>query len=123
WQVQGAAFLTSGVCGTIDAFGTYTAPGTPPTPNGLQVVAISSDDTSQSGIANVTISTGANILTLHPSSVYAGAAQGFTLRVDGSGFFQSSPGPGSTTLIGGTARITTCISSQECTAPVTPADV
>ena len=123
WQVQGAACLTSGACGTIDAFGIYTAPAIPPNPNGLQVVAISSDDTSQSGIANVTISTGANILTLHPSSVYAGAAQGFTLRVDGSDFSPSSPGPGSAMLIGGMARVTSCTSSMECTAPVTSADV
>jgi hypothetical protein len=71
----------------------------------------------------VAISTGANILTLHPSSVYAGAAQGFTLRVDGSGFVLSSPGPGSTVLIGGTARTTSCISTLECTAPVVATDV
>jgi hypothetical protein len=86
-------------------------------------VAVSSDDTSQSGIANVTISTGTNILAPHPSSVYAGAAQGFTLRVYGSGFAASSPGPGSLMLIGGTARITTCTSALECTAPVAAADV
>jgi len=123
WQVQGAACSTARICGTINANGTYTAPSAVPTPDAIQVVAISSDDTSQSGIANVTISTGANILTLHSSSVYAGAAQGFTLRVDGSGFAASSPGPASTMLIGGTARITTCTSALECTAPVTPADV
>ena len=123
WQVQGAACSIAGICGTINANGTYTAPSAAPTPDAIQVVAISSDDTSQSGIANVTISTDANILTLHPSSVYAGAAQGFTLRVDGSGFAASSPGPSSTMLIGGTARITTCASALECTAPVTPADV
>jgi hypothetical protein len=86
WQVQGAACSTAGLCGTINANGTFTAPSAAPTPNAIQIVAISSDDASQSGIANVTISTGANILTLHPSSVYAGAAQGFTVRVDGSGF-------------------------------------
>jgi len=123
WQVQGTACSTAGVCGTITPGGTYTAPGAPPAPDAIQVMAVSSDDTSQSGIANVTISTGANILTLHPSSVYAGAAQGFTLRVDGSGFAASSPGPGSAILISGTARITTCISALECTAPVTAADV
>jgi len=123
WQVQGAACSIAGICGTINANGTYTAPSAAPSPDAIQVVAISSDDTSQSGIANVTISTDANILTLHPSSVYAGAAQGFTLRVDGSGFAASSPGPSSTMLIGGTARITTCASALECTAPVTPADV
>ena len=123
WQVQGAACSNAGVCGTIDAFGAYTAPAAPPAPDAIQIVAISSDDTSQSGIANVTISTGADILTLHPSSVYAGAAQGFTLRVDGSGFAPASPGPSSTMLIGGTARVTACTSALECTAPVTAADV
>jgi hypothetical protein len=123
WQVQGAACSNAGICGMINANGTYTAPSAAPAPNAIQVVAISSDDTSQSGIANVTISTGANILALHPSSVYAGAAQGFTLRVNGSGFAASSPGPASAMLIGGTARITTCTSAMECTAPVTAADV
>lgn len=106
----------------MDANGVYTAPGSAPSPDAIRVVAISSEDTSQSGTANVTISTGANLLTLHPSSVYAGAAQGFTLRVVGTGFVTSSPGPGSTMLIGGTARTTTCVSVQECTAPVTAAD-
>jgi len=123
WQVQGAACSPSGLCGTINPSGTYTAPSAVPATNAIQVLAISSDDTSQSGIANVTISAGANILALHPSSVYAGAAQGFTLRVDGSGFAASSPGPGSALLIGGTARITTCSSPLECTTPVTAADV
>jgi hypothetical protein len=123
WQVQGTACSAAGACGVINANATYTAPSIPPTPDAIQVVAISSDDTSQSGIANVTISTGANILTLHPSSVYAGAAQGFTLKVDGSGFAASSPGPGATMRIGGISRITTCSSGLECTAPVTAADV
>jgi hypothetical protein len=123
WQVQGTACSTAGVCGSVNTFGIYTAPAAPPSPNTIQVVAISSDDTTQSGVASVTISTGANILALHPSSVYAGAAQGFTLRVDGSGFTASSPGPGSTVLIGGTARVSACISAVECTAPVTAVDV
>jgi len=123
WQVQGTGCAAAGACGLINAIGIYTAPNSPPTPNALQVVAISSDDTTQSGAAGVTISTGANILALHPSSVYAGAVQGFTLRVDGSGFVASSPGPGSTLLIAGTARTTSCISALECTAPVTAADV
>jgi len=123
WQIQGTACSSAAVCGTINANGIYTAPSVPPIPDAIQVLAISSDDTSQSGIANVAISTGANILTLHPSSVYAGAAQGFTLKVDGSGFTPSSPGPGSAMLIGGTSRITACTSALECTAPVTAADV
>jgi hypothetical protein len=123
WQVRGAACANAGVCGSIDANGNYTAPGAAPSPDALQVVAISSEDTAQSGAANVAISTGANILTLHPASVYAGAADGFTLLVEGSGFTASSPGPGSVLLIGATARTTTCISATSCTAPVTAADV
>lgn len=123
WQVRGTACLASSVCGSIDANGNYTAPGAAPTPDALQVVAVSSDDTTQSGAANVTISTGASILSLHPASVYAGAADGFTLLVEGSGFTASSPGPGSILLVAGTARTTTCIVATECTAPVTAADV
>ncbi len=123
WQIQGTACANSGVCGSIDAVGNYTAPGAAPTPDALQVVAISSDDTTQSGAANVTISTGASILSLHPASVYAGAADGFTLLVGGSGFTASSPGPGSILLVAGTARTTTCISSMQCTAPVAAVDV
>jgi len=123
WQIQGTACSNSGVCGAIDANGNYTAPGSAPTPNALQVVAISSDDTAQSGAASVTISTGSNILALHPASVYAGAADGFTLLVEGSGFTASSPGPGSTLMIVGTPRTTTCLASTQCSAPVTAADV
>jgi hypothetical protein len=123
WQIQGTGCANAGVCGAIDANGNYTAPSSAPSPDALQVVAVSSDDTTQSGAANVTISTGSNILTLHPASVYVGAAQGFTLLVEGSGFTASSPGPGSTLTIAGTARTTTCLSPTECTAPVTAADV
>jgi len=123
WQVQGVACGASGICGAIDANGSYTAPGSAPAPDALQVVAVSSDDTTQSGAANVTISTGASILSLHPASVYAGAADGFSMLVEGSGFTASSPGPGSILLVAGTARTTTCIAATECTAPVTAADV
>lgn len=122
WELQGTACATAGVCGVIDANGNYTAPGSAPAPDALQVVAISSDDTTQSGAANITISTGANILSLHPASVYVGAADGFTLLVEGSGFATSSPGPGSTLLIAGTARTTTCTTAAACSAPVTAVD-
>jgi hypothetical protein len=125
WQISGTGCGGGGrICGVIDASGTYTAPGVPPSPDALQVVAVSQDDGSQSGVASVTISTGANILTLHPASVYAGAAQGFTLQVDGSGFVvANSNSAGATLWIGGTARITTCASASECIAPVLASDV
>ena len=123
WQIQGTACSLAGACGAIDANGAYTAPGSAPSPASLTIVAISNDDPSQSGFANLTIATGANIQALHPASVYAGAANGFTLRVDGGNFTASTPGPGSVLLIAGTARTTTCISVTECAAPVTAADV
>jgi len=122
WQVQGAGCTSIGLCGAVNTAGTFTAPSASPTPNSIQVIAVSEDDSSQSRAANVTISTGANILALHPASVYAGEANGFTLRVDGSGFAAGSTGSGSSLLIGGTARTTTCFSANECTAPVTAAD-
>jgi hypothetical protein len=122
WQVQGAGCTSGGACGVVTNAGTYTAPPAAPAPNAIQVLAISADDASQSGIANVSISTGANILTLHPASVYAGEANGFTLRVDGSGFVANASGTGSMLLIGGTARITTCSTANECTAAITPTD-
>ncbi len=122
WQVQGSG-CPGNLCGAITPLGAYTAPAVPPSPNAFQVVAISQDDASQSGLANVSISTGANILTLHPASVYAGGANGFTLVVTGSGFVPSSPGPGSTLLLGGTPRISTCDTANTCSAPVGSADV
>lgn len=123
WQIQGTACANTAACGSIDALGNYTAPGAAPAPDALQVVAISSDDTTQSGSANVSVSTGANILSLHPASVYTGAADGFTLLVEGSGFAVTNPGPGSTLFVAGTARATACNTTTACTAPVSAADV
>lgn len=123
WQVQGAACSVGAPCGTIDANGTYTAPGAAPSPDAIQIVAVSSDDPLQSGMANAAIATGPAISGLHPASVYAGAANGFTLRVDGGNFVASSPGPGSVALIAGAVRTTACASATECAVPITPADV
>lgn len=123
WQIQGAGCSVIGACGSINPSGTFTAPAIPPAPDSIRIVALSQDDSTQSGNASVTISTGINILSLHPASVYAGGADGFTLTVDGSGFVLSNPGPGSTLLIGGAARVTTCNSVNSCSAPVASIDV
>lgn len=123
WQIQGTGCSAPASCGSVNFDGTYTAPAIPPIPNTLKVVALSQDDQTQSGYASVTVSNGPNILKLHPASVYAGGMNGFTMRVDGSGFVPSNPGPGSTVMIGGTARVTTCATVNSCTAPVTSADV
>jgi hypothetical protein len=123
WQVQGSGCTVGGACGSITPSGTFTAPAASPVPNAIQIIALSQDDSTQSSAANVTISTGANILSLHPASVYAGGANGFSLTVDGSGFVLSNPGPGSTLLIGGFVRVTTCSSINSCSAPVNSTDV
>jgi hypothetical protein len=123
WQVKGTGCGTPGSCGTVDSLGTYTAPASAPSPAALQIVALSQDDATQYGSATVTILNGAHIVTLHPASVYAGGKNGFTAQVTGSGFVASNPGPGSTLMIGGTARVTTCASANSCSAPLTSADV
>ena len=123
WEVAGAGCMQAGSCGTITSSGTYTAPSVPPSPDALQVVAVSQDDQTQSGNASITISNAPNILTLHPASVYAGGMNGFTLRVDGSGFVTSGSGTGSALLVAGSARITNCTSANSCSAPISSADV
>jgi hypothetical protein len=124
WQVSGAGCSGAGSpCGTINSTGLYSAPLAPPSPNTLTVTATSADDTSRSGSATVTIATGANVTTLLPASATAGAAGGFVLKVQGSNFVPSSPGPGSTILFNGGAKTTTCSSSNECTTALAAADV
>lgn len=123
WQVQGTGCNSGTACGAIDANGIYTAPLAPPSPPGVQVLAISSDDASQFATASLTILGGPSIQSLHPASVYAGGANGFALRIDGTGFVPSSPGPGSTLLFGGSPRATNCTTATECSAPVFAADV
>jgi hypothetical protein len=123
WQIQGTGCTPNSLCGAISLAGTYTAPAVAPTPNTLTVVAISEDNDTQSATATVTISSGPNILSLHPASVYAGGADGFSLLVEGSGFLPSQPGPGSVLQIAGTARVTMCDSANSCSAPVTSTDV
>src|SRR5256885_2854439 len=57
WQVRGSGCAGTGTCGTITPAGTYTAPTAAPTPDAIQVLAISADDGSQFGLANVSVST------------------------------------------------------------------
>jgi hypothetical protein len=123
WQLQGAGCATTGACGTIEPDGSYTAPGTPPAPNTLQVIAVSSENSTQSGSANVTIATDSSIQALHPASVYAGVANGFVLRVNGGGFRSTSAGPGSTILVAGSVKTTSCAADSECTAAISASEV
>ena len=124
WQVSGVGCGGAGSpCGTIDSLGLYTAPLAPPTPNTISVTATSADDTSRIGSATVTIAAGATIAKMLPASLTAGAAGGFPLKIQGSSFVPSSPGPGSTVSLNGSARATTCASSNECTITLAAADL
>jgi hypothetical protein len=123
WNISGAGCGVAGSCGSIDSSGLYVAPSSAPSPDLITIAATSAEDTSQSGAATVTISRGPNISSLAPSSAYAGSAGGFTLKLAGGNFMASSPGPGSTILIAGAARSTSCASAAQCTTSLTAADM
>jgi hypothetical protein len=124
WNVTGAACSGAGSpCGLIDANGNYTAPISTPSPNAINIVATSSADTSRTGSASVTITSAITIVSLLPASATAGGVGSFTLQVLGGNFVPTSPGPGSTLIVGGTARTTNCVSNGECTTGLTSNDL
>jgi hypothetical protein len=123
WNISGAGCGASGACGSIDSSGLYTAPSAAPSPDLITIAATSSQDTSQTGTATVTISGGPFIASLAPSSAYQGSAGGFTLEITGNNFAASSPGPGATVIVTGTSRTTSCISSAECTTSLAAGDL
>nr|HEV7954244.1 hypothetical protein [Candidatus Acidoferrales bacterium] len=124
WNVTGTACSAANFpCGTIDANGNFTAPISTPSPNAINIVATSSEDTSRAGSASVTITNAITIVSLLPASATAGGVGSFTLQVFGGNFMPTSPGPGSTLIVGGTARTTNCVSNGECTTGLTSNDL
>ena len=124
WNVTGSACTGAGSpCGLIDANGLYTAPISTPSPNAINIVATSSEDSSRTGNASVTITNAITIVGLLPASATAGGVGSFTLEVLGGNFVPNSPGPGSTILINGNARTTNCISSGTCTTALNSNDL
>ena len=123
WNVTGAGCGASGACGSIDSSGLYTAPQTAPSPNLINVVATSSEDTTQSATATVTISGGPNISSLAPSSAYAGFGGGLHARIVGSNFAALEPGTRLDDSGCEAPRTTSCVSSTECTTSLSAADL
>jgi len=126
WSVQsGVAGQGCGgaACGSIDGNGVYTAPPAAPSPNAIAVIATSVFDTTKSGSAAVAITSGPTIRVLLPSSVMAGAMQGFPFQVQGVNFAVGSGGSGSVILLNGQPRSTTCASAGACTTALNPSDV
>jgi hypothetical protein len=89
----------------------------------VNIVATSTEDSSRSGSAAVTIVREPVITSLLPSSLRASGAGGITLRVEGGNFAATAPGPGSIIQINGALRDTACDSNAACWTTLTAADV
>ena len=123
WNVSGAACSSPGACGVINSGGVFTAPISAPSPDAIAITATSSEDTSRSGAASVTISTAPDIIGILPASALAGAAGGFTLRVEGGNFVVNTAGQNAAILIGGAPRTTVCASAGDCSTTLTSQDL
>lgn len=126
WSVESGVAgqgCAGAACGSVDANGVYTAPSAAPSPNAISIVATSEADATKSGSAAIAITSGPTIEVILPSSVLAGAVEGFPLELEGVNFVAGSAGSGSTILINGAARATTCGSTTNCATALNPADV
>jgi hypothetical protein len=110
-------------CGSVNASGLYSAPTTAPSPHAISVIATSQADPSKSAAATIAISSGPMVEVILPSSVMAGAAEGFPLELQGANFVAGSGSTASTILIDGAARETTCATGAQCVTTLNPADV
>ncbi|MGA8222735.1 MAG: hypothetical protein WB780_13870 [Candidatus Acidiferrales bacterium] len=126
WSVQsGVAGQGCGgaACGSVDANGLYTAPTSAPSPNAISITATSQADSTISGTSTIALTSGPLISLILPSSVMAGAVEGFPFTVQGMNFVAGSGGSGSVILLNGAPRSTTCPAATSCTMALTPADV
>jgi hypothetical protein len=130
WSIQSAVpgqGCTGSECGSIISTGSatalYTAPPGAPSPNAIAVIATSAADATKSATATVAISSGPVIEVILPSSVFSGAVESFPLAVQGANFVPGSGPSASTILINGTARGTTCATSNGCATALNLADV
>jgi hypothetical protein len=110
-------------CGLVNAGGLYSAPAAAPSPNAILVTATSQADPTKSAAATIAISSGPMIEVILPSSVMAGAAEGFPLELQGGNFAAGSGSNASTILINGVARATTCSTGAQCVTTLNPSDV
>lgn len=126
WSVQSAVLgqgCSGTACGSVNASGLFTAPTAFPNPNAISIIATSEADPTKSGSATIAIGSGPTILKILPSSVMAGAVEGFPLVTQGQNFVAGSAGAGSSILINGVARTTTCASQATCATSLSPQDV
>jgi hypothetical protein len=126
WSVQSAVAgqgCGGAACGSVDANGVFTAPTVAPSPNAISIIATSQADNTKSAAATIAITSGPTIEVLLPSSAMAGAIEGFPVSVQGLNFVPGSAGTGSTILLNGAARSTTCSTATTCAIALTPTDL
>ena len=126
WTAQSAvngAGCVGSACGSISGSGLYVAPTVAPSPNAIAITATSQADNTKSATAFVAISSGPTIETIEPSSVMAGAVQGFPLVVHGVNFAAGSGSLASVILVNGAPRGTTCATAGSCAIAIEPSDV
>ena len=126
WSVQSAVAgqgCAGAACGSIDANGLYAAPSVAPSPNAIAVIATSQADPTKSAAATIALMGGPVIEAILPSSVMAGAVEGFPLAVQGANFVAGTGTSASVILLNGAARSTTCGSASSCMTFLNPSDV
>jgi len=126
WSVQSAVTgqgCGGAACGSVDANGAFTAPTAAPSPNAISIIATSQADNTKSASATIAITSGPTIEVILPSSAMAGAIEGFPVSVRGLNFVPGSAGTGSTILLNGSARPTTCSTATISAIALTPADL
>ena len=126
WSVQSAVTgqgCGGAACGSVDANGVFSAPTVAPSPNAISIIATSQADNTKSASAIIAITSGPTIEVILPSSTMAGAIEGFPVSVRGLNFVPGSAGTGSTILLNGSARPTTCSTATACAIVLTPADL
>jgi len=126
WSVQSAVAgqgCGGAACGSVDVNGLYAAPTAAPSPNAISIMAVSQADATKSAASTIAITSGPLIDVILPSSVMAGAVEGFPLTVEGMNFVAGSGSSASVILLNGAPRSTTCTMATSCTTALNPADV
>jgi len=110
-------------CGSVNATGLYSAPTAAPSPNAILLTATSAADPTKSATASIALTSGPAIEDLLPSSIMAGAVEGFPFEVQGLNFVPGSGSGASAILLNGAPQFTTCANAETCTMSLIPSQV
>lgn len=110
-------------CGSVSATGVYSAPTAAPSPNAILLTATSAADSTKSSTASIALTSGPAIEIILPSSIMAGAVEGFPFEVQGLNFVPGSGSGASEILFNGAPQFTTCANAETCTMSLIPSQV